>query len=241
MRRADVVHLHDSLYLGSVAAYLAARRAGKPLLVTQHIGWVPYSSRLLRGLLELANRTLGGLVLGGADRVVVLSDVVRAYFAARVRFRSAPVLVPNGVAHEVFRRRRTRRRAREDAPRSTYRPIGRRCFVRPLPSRRRGSGLLRALVVWRREWCWVFARVGSGGSGGSGLPRVRGAESVSLGQAEAAADDQVVELLVLLVARRGSSRWSSRRRWPAGLRPLGRRGLKTAAADPALREVALGD
>src|SRR5215469_10878588 len=65
VRACDLVHLHDSLYLGNVVAYLWARWYGKPVVVTQHVGPVPYSSRVLRGLLGLANRTLARLVLGG--------------------------------------------------------------------------------------------------------------------------------------------------------------------------------
>src|SRR4051794_27724208 len=45
----DVVHLHDSLYLGNFLAARMARRAGKPIVVTQHIGEVPYRSPILRG------------------------------------------------------------------------------------------------------------------------------------------------------------------------------------------------
>ncbi|HXL76596.1 MAG TPA: glycosyltransferase, partial [Burkholderiales bacterium] len=38
---SDVVHLHDCLYFPNVVAFLAARRARRPVLVTQHIGHVP--------------------------------------------------------------------------------------------------------------------------------------------------------------------------------------------------------
>ena len=41
--RTDVVHLHDCLYMGNVVAFLAARLLGKPIVITQHIGLVPYS------------------------------------------------------------------------------------------------------------------------------------------------------------------------------------------------------
>src|SRR6516165_4146668 len=53
VRSCDVLHLHDSLYLGNVVAYLWARRHGKPVIVTQHVGPIPYKSPLLRGMLGL--------------------------------------------------------------------------------------------------------------------------------------------------------------------------------------------
>jgi glycosyltransferase involved in cell wall biosynthesis len=100
--RCDIVHLHDALYMGNVAAYLMARRAGKPVVVTQHIGAIPYSSSVLRGTLELANRALGRLVLGGADRCIFISPQVQKYFAARISFSRPPLYIPNGVDQSLF-------------------------------------------------------------------------------------------------------------------------------------------
>jgi len=70
--------------------------------VTQHIGFVPYRNLLLRWLVGAANRLVGGFVLGRATRVVFESETVRQYFARFVRFRAAPLLVPNGVDSETF-------------------------------------------------------------------------------------------------------------------------------------------
>jgi len=102
VRAADVVHLHDCLYFPNVVAYIGARLARRPVVVTQHVGWVPYRNPLLRLTLAAANRLLGVLVLGGACRVVFESESVRRYFARFVRFRAAPQLVANGVDTQVF-------------------------------------------------------------------------------------------------------------------------------------------
>ena len=102
VRSCDVVHLHDSLYLGNVVAYLWARWHRKPVVVTQHVGPIPYSSRLLRGLLGLANRTLARLVLGGCDQAVFISPRVRDYFARLVGFRRSPWYLANGVDPALF-------------------------------------------------------------------------------------------------------------------------------------------
>jgi glycosyltransferase involved in cell wall biosynthesis len=101
-RSADVVHLHDCLYSGNLWAYRAARRAGRGVLVTQHIGYVPYRNPLLAAALRSANRWLGARVLAGADRVVFESESVRRYFSALVRYRAEPLLVQNGVDTETF-------------------------------------------------------------------------------------------------------------------------------------------
>ena len=103
VRAADAVHLHDCLYLPNLVAYAAARRAGRLVLVTQHVGMVPYRNPLLRALLAVAYRVLAPVVLGGATRVAFVSDAVQRYFSSFVRFRSAPELIPNGVDTELFR------------------------------------------------------------------------------------------------------------------------------------------
>ena len=92
-RTADVVHLHDCLYFPCIVAYLAARRAGRPVIVTQHIGHVPYRNPLLGGLQRIANGILGRWILGGADRVVFESATVQDHFVRFVRFRSPPALI----------------------------------------------------------------------------------------------------------------------------------------------------
>jgi glycosyltransferase involved in cell wall biosynthesis len=101
-RRADVVHLHDCLYLPNMVAYAAARLAGRPVVVTQHVGMVPYRSALLRALQFMAYRTLGRWVLGGARQVVFVSESVLHYFAGFVRFAAPPLRVANGVDTAVF-------------------------------------------------------------------------------------------------------------------------------------------
>lgn len=100
--RANVLHLHDALYLGNAFAWVTARLRGVPVIVTQHVGAVPYSSAWLRRLHLLANRTVGRLILSGADQVVFVSPAVRGEFASFCRFRSPPVYCPNGLDTDVF-------------------------------------------------------------------------------------------------------------------------------------------
>ena len=102
VQQSDLVHLHDCLYQGNAVALLRARLAGKPIVVTQHVGQVPYHQALLRGLLATANRTLGRMVLGGATQTVFISRKVLDYFRPIVRFRREPLWIPNGVNAETF-------------------------------------------------------------------------------------------------------------------------------------------
>jgi phosphatidylinositol alpha-1,6-mannosyltransferase len=102
VRCCDVVHIHDCLYMGSVVASLAARRVGRPMVVTQHVGWIPYSRVALRVALSISNRVLGRLVLGGASRCTFVSAKVSQYFGRFVSFARGAVLIPNGVSLDRF-------------------------------------------------------------------------------------------------------------------------------------------
>ncbi len=95
VRWADVVHAHDCLYPGSVAAARVCRSSGKPLLLTQHVGYVPYG-RTLDLVQRLAYRTLGRWVLRRANRRVACSAHVPAWFE-ELGFQGAFDVIPNAI------------------------------------------------------------------------------------------------------------------------------------------------
>ena len=98
---ADVVHLHDCLYLPVLAADLAARRARVPVLLTQHVGMVSFGAAI-DPLLYAAYRTVGRSVLRHAARVVFVSDHVRRWFVANIDPALAAEVIPNGIAVDRF-------------------------------------------------------------------------------------------------------------------------------------------
>lgn len=153
---ADVVHVHDFIYFGNLAAFLFARWHGKPTLVTQHIGDIPYRSRLLRGLLKLINRSVGRFVLSRASQVVFYSEVVRAQFLRAGPFRKEPLfLQPNGVDLQIFfplhdsDRNRLRERLAANPGRTVCLFVGR--FVE-----KKGLPILRELVREFADVEWWF-------------------------------------------------------------------------------------
>lgn len=98
----DVVHVHDFLYLPTLAAMLFAALRGKPVVLTQHIGDIPYRSHAARALLTGLNRSLGAFVLGRVAQAVFVGLPVQRYFEGLVRFKRPPQLIPNGVDHTLF-------------------------------------------------------------------------------------------------------------------------------------------
>ena len=101
-RNADVVHLHDFAYLGNWIAFMAANRHGVPVLITQHIGLIPYRSAILRAIQEVLHFTAGKSLLGRATLVVFVSDVVMDYYRTFVSFRKPPRRLSNGVDSNTF-------------------------------------------------------------------------------------------------------------------------------------------
>lgn len=194
VREADAVHIHDCLYLPNLVAYAAARTAGKPVLVTQHIGMVPYRNPLLRLLLFVAYSVFARIVLGGADRVAFISESVRRYFQQFVSFRAPAELVPNGVDTAAFRpvdeaRRTELRRALGVKPGDALLLfVGR--FVE-----KKGLPLLHELVRRMPEATWLFAGWGPLDPKRWGLPNVQVVHGRSGG--ELAELYQAADLLVL--------------------------------------------
>jgi glycosyltransferase involved in cell wall biosynthesis len=100
-KAADVVLVHDAIYMTAIVSWLAARLYRKPMVVVQHIGTVPYQNPLLRVLMALGNRLITLPILRRADRVVFISELTASFFRG-VRLRRPPVLIFNGVDTQIF-------------------------------------------------------------------------------------------------------------------------------------------
>jgi glycosyltransferase involved in cell wall biosynthesis len=97
VRRCDVVHLHDTLYMGNVLASWRAGALNKPVLVTQHVGLVPYRNPILSGTMEAANRLIAARVLNRASVTVFYSKTTERYFQPLLRPDTRFVWVTNGL------------------------------------------------------------------------------------------------------------------------------------------------
>jgi len=176
---SEVVHMHDCLYAVNVATLVAARRQHRPVLLTQHIAKVPYTSPLIRGLQSLAYASLGKAVLSSVEQVAFESEEVRRWFEPRVRFRRAPVLIESGVDTDLFK-------PASEAERLAYRErlgvkgeqpllvfVGR--FVE-----KKGIKLIRPVIEAHPGWSWLFiGRSGDVDPQSWNLPNLRVIEALS--------------------------------------------------------------
>jgi len=99
LSRCDVLHAHGSLYWGSMLAALLGRER-RPLVVTEHVGFVEYSSPVVRGVESFAWRAIGDPVVRRAAAVVACNERVKKWLEERER---RPVhFIGNGVDHARF-------------------------------------------------------------------------------------------------------------------------------------------
>lgn len=156
IQTADIVHVHDYIYVGSLAAFVIAKMQGKPVLITQHVGAVPFRNRLVRWSLTLANRTLGRAMLKRADATVFVSAVVRDLFLPDGRRDGMTLLIPNGLDRLTFfpvapQKRQALRRIFGIADgRACFLFVGR--FVE-----KKGLALLEKLTASLPDVLWIFA------------------------------------------------------------------------------------
>ena len=103
VKRSEIVHLHDYIYPSNFFSWLFAKIQKKPVVITQHIGLVPYKNPLFRLTFALVNHTLGRVMLSRSSLVVFIANHVQDYFAGicgsnKPHWR----YIPNGVDSRVF-------------------------------------------------------------------------------------------------------------------------------------------
>ena len=107
---ADVIHAHGSLYASSILAAWMSARAHKPLVLTEHVGFVNYRRAILNSVQRTAWRTIGDRVVRSAALVTALNTRVQGWIEARFPGRRVHY-VGNGVDTASFRPRSGAERA----------------------------------------------------------------------------------------------------------------------------------
>ena len=103
VRWADMVHIHDVLYMPCWAAAWSARAAGRPTIITQHVAEVAHTSLATRVAQRAVYGTAGSRILRGASRVTVVNGRVGDFVESQGVERSRIRLLPNGVDTDRFR------------------------------------------------------------------------------------------------------------------------------------------
>ncbi|MFG3120875.1 glycosyltransferase family 4 protein [Streptomyces sp. NPDC048208] len=102
-RRADVVHVHDCLYLSSWAAGLAARLTRTPYVLTQHVAVVDHPSGMVRAVQRAVYGGPGRALLRGARAVFTLNASVARFVRQHGARERRSHHLANGVDTAHFR------------------------------------------------------------------------------------------------------------------------------------------
>jgi glycosyltransferase involved in cell wall biosynthesis/putative flippase GtrA len=153
-RAARAVWIHDILYLANIVAAATALVGRKPLIVTVHIGAIPYRNPAVRVLMGGLLALVGGVILPRAQAVTFVSERIRAEYSTRWRLRDSH-LIPNGVDSSVYR-------PASAAERRSSRAVlglgeGRIALFVGRFVERKGLPLLQELARTMPATTWVFA------------------------------------------------------------------------------------
>jgi glycosyltransferase involved in cell wall biosynthesis len=102
VKRADVVHVHDVFYMSSWLAGLFSFLARRPMLLTQHVGMVEHSSRIVMFVQRLVYGTIGQWLFCKSRRIVVYNENVRAFLRSRGVPDARILLMANGIDTAKF-------------------------------------------------------------------------------------------------------------------------------------------
>lgn len=105
-RWADILHVHDCLYAGSVWSVALGRRYKKHIVLSQHVGPVRYQNVLLNLLEESAYRTIGRAVLARATHLVYATPAAETYVPSLLGYSPRQACsIPNGIDLSLFEAR----------------------------------------------------------------------------------------------------------------------------------------
>lgn len=157
VRSSDAVVVHDALYVTSIFALLIAKALGKRVILVQHIAGIPFSSRILRSVMALANALITRPMLLIADERVFISETVRRELLGKDH-RLACKLLFNGVDGTIFHPGRKRK------PKALQ-GIGlgaakRRLLFVGRYVEKKGLTVLRALARSHPDWMILLAGTG---------------------------------------------------------------------------------
>lgn len=100
----DLLHAHGALYASSIHAARLAKRRRMPLVLTEHVGFVEYGSRMVNAVETVAWAAIGDRVMGTTRAITTYNSRVQRWLGERyptsdIRF------IGNGVDTSTFRPR----------------------------------------------------------------------------------------------------------------------------------------
>jgi glycosyltransferase involved in cell wall biosynthesis len=153
---ADVLMLHDCLYLSNIVAFLFATWHKIPTIIIQHTRYFPNDTGFVNAVTKFCTAIVTRPMLSNAAQVIFIGETTKNFFSD-VRYRRCPEVIFNGVDTNLFRGLNELEtipalRCEYDLPqdRRVILFVGR--FVE-----KKGISVMKRMVEMRPEWIWAFA------------------------------------------------------------------------------------
>lgn len=101
IKNCNIVHANGALYMGTFFSSLLTKFYKKPLIITEHVGFVKYKSIFLNLLQKSAFLTIGKIALKLSAKVIVLNSQVGEFI--RNEGINTVRYLPNGVDASLFK------------------------------------------------------------------------------------------------------------------------------------------
>lgn len=99
IRKSDIVHVHDSVYPSSFFATLFSWLYKKPIIITQHIGYIDYSNFAINLLQKMAYGTIAKLSFLLSNNIIFINEKIEKQFNLNNKKKS---VIVNGVDTAFF-------------------------------------------------------------------------------------------------------------------------------------------
>lgn len=153
VKKSEIVHLHDCLYAVNLVAFLAAKMYHKPVVLTQHVGLIPYKEIYKIYLQKLAYAIMGRWVLENADQVIFISTRINQFFKDRFKFKKTTLLIPNGVDRKLFYPPKPNERELFRSELKCSNSVPNLVFVGRF-TQKKGLNIVREIAKARPNWHW---------------------------------------------------------------------------------------
>lgn len=170
VKNCDILHLHDFIYFSNFTAYFFAKLFKKKIILTQHIGFIPYKNPALRFILSAINKTLGRKIISDTYSTVFISRNVLRYYQKICGKKDNFKYLPNGTDFDIYNvyeeDKRDEIRSKINLNRFTFLFVGR--FTE-----KKGIPLIKNLALNFTDCDFIFAGWGSENPEGWNLPNVK--------------------------------------------------------------------
>jgi glycosyltransferase involved in cell wall biosynthesis len=102
IRTADIVHVHDTLYMTSWLAGVCCLIFRKPLVLTHHVAMIYHPSKLVTAVQRVVYATAGRALFHSADRIIYFNSRVLKFLRSLGAADRKVTFVPNGVDTDLF-------------------------------------------------------------------------------------------------------------------------------------------